>query len=62
VFANGSGLDTTFDFENDKDVIDLTGFAGIGDVNDIDDNSSQVGTDVVIDLGGQPAAHRTRMC
>ncbi len=29
VFANGSGLDTIFDFQNDLDLIDLTGFAGI---------------------------------
>ena len=52
VFANGSGLDTIFDFENGRDLIDLTGFAGITGFGNISPaNVSQSGADTVIDLG-----------
>ena len=50
VFANGSGLDKIFDFEDNKDVIDLTGYAGIGEFDQISAHSSQASVDVVIDL------------
>jgi hypothetical protein len=51
VFENGSGLDTIFDFQNDFDLIDLTGFAGIDDFGEVDAQASQAGADTVIDLG-----------
>ena len=52
IFANGSGQDTIFDFQDDVDLIDLTGFAGITDFGDLSpDNVTQSGTDTVIDLG-----------
>ena len=52
VFANGSGLDTIFDFQDDFDLIDLTGFAGITGFGDLSpSNVSQIGADTVIDLG-----------
>jgi Ca2+-binding RTX toxin-like protein len=51
VFANGSDLDTIFDFELDRDLIDLTGFAGIDDFGEVAAQASQVGADTVIDLG-----------
>ena len=54
VFANGSGQDTIFDFENGRDLIDLTGFAGIADFAQIGANAVPGGvgdTDTVIDLG-----------
>ena len=51
VFANGSGLDTIFDFENGRDLIDLTGFAGITLFDQVDAQATQVGADTVVDLG-----------
>ncbi len=51
VFAKGSDLDTIFDFETDKDLIDLSHFKGIGGFDQVDAHASQVGADVVIDLG-----------
>ena len=52
VFADGSGLDTIFDFENGRDLIDLTGFAGITGFEDLSpDNVTPSGVDTVIDLG-----------
>jgi len=51
VFAPGSGLDTIFDFENDKDVIDVSGYLGIANFGDIQPHAAQVGTDVTIDFG-----------
>ena len=52
VFANGSGLDTIFDFEDGRDLIDLRGFAGIAGFADLSPaNVAQVGADTVIDLG-----------
>lgn len=51
VFANGSGHDAIFDFENDKDVIDLRGYAGITGFGQVGAHASQVGADVAIDLG-----------
>ena len=50
-FANGSDQDTILDFENGRDVIGLSGFAGIGGIGDINGHRSQIGADVVIDLG-----------
>ena len=50
VFTSGCGLDFILDFQNNKDVIDVKGFAGIVNFDDIDDHSSQVGTYVVIDF------------
>jgi hypothetical protein len=51
VFAPGSGLDTIVDFENDKDVIDVSGYLGIANFGDIQPHAAQVGTDVTIDFG-----------
>jgi Ca2+-binding RTX toxin-like protein len=51
VFAEGSDHDTIGDMENDKDVIDLTGYAGIAGFAQVGAQSSQVSADVVIDLG-----------
>ncbi len=51
VFEQGSGHDTILDFETDKDVIDLSQFKGIGGLGQVDAHASQVGADVVIDLG-----------
>jgi Ca2+-binding RTX toxin-like protein len=49
VLTNGSDHDTIFDFENDKDVIDLKGYAGIAGFGQI--VAGAAGADVVIDLG-----------
>lgn len=51
VFAKGSGLDTIFDFEDNGDVIDLTGVRGINRFSQVQAQSIQSGDDVVIDLG-----------
>ena len=58
-FANGSGQDTIFDFENDKDVIDLTGFAGITGFDQVGAQSSQSGANTIIDLGAAATAGAT---
>jgi hypothetical protein len=58
VFANGSGLDTIFDFGDDQDLIDLRNFDGINRFSEVRAASTQAGEDVVIDLGaaaGGPA-------
>ena len=59
VFANGSGQDTIFDFENDKDVIDLRGFAGITGFDQVSAQSSQSGANTIIDLGAAATAGAT---
>jgi hypothetical protein len=52
VFENGSGLDTIFDFEDGRDLIDLTGFAGIAGFGDLSpDHVAQLGADTAVDLG-----------
>jgi Ca2+-binding RTX toxin-like protein len=51
VFARGSNLDTILDFEDDKDVIGLSGFVGIAGFAQVQAQAGQTGTDVVIDLG-----------
>jgi Ca2+-binding RTX toxin-like protein len=51
VFAIGSGLDEIVDFQDDLDLIDLTGFAGITGFAQVGAQASQVGADTVIDLG-----------
>ncbi len=51
IFENGSAHDTILDFETDEDVIDLSHFKGIGGLGQVDAHASQVGADVVIDLG-----------
>ena len=51
VFAQGSGLDTIVDFEDGRDVIDVSSFAGIDNFADVGSQAAQVGSDVVIDLG-----------
>ena len=51
VFANGSGLDTIFDFEDGRDMIDLTGFQGIAGFDQVSAQSTRYAGDVVIDLG-----------
>ena len=52
VFENGSGLDTIFDFQDDVDLIDLTGFAGITGFGNLSPaNVAPSGADTVIDLG-----------
>ena len=59
VFADGTGLDTIFDFQNAVDLIDLTGFAGITGFAQIDANAVPGGvddTDTVIDLGAAAGA------
>lgn len=51
VFATGSGQDTIFDFETQRDVIDLNGYAAITSVPNLLTFASQSGANVVIDLG-----------
>jgi Ca2+-binding RTX toxin-like protein len=51
VFANGSDRDTIFDFEDDKDRIDLRGFRGIDGFAEVRARATQSGADTVIDLG-----------
>ena len=51
VFGKGSAHDTILDFETSEDVIDLSHFKGIGGFDQVDAHASQVGADVVIDLG-----------
>ena len=51
VFARGSDRDAIFDFENNKDAIDLSPFAGIDGIDEVRAQARQVGTDTVIDLG-----------
>ena len=60
VFANGSGLDTVFDFENGRDLIDLRlSRASTASPTCRPTTSRQIGADTVIDLGaaagGPPA-------
>jgi hypothetical protein len=53
-FESGDGADVITDFSsNSGDVLVFTGFgAAFDDISDVAANSSQVGADVVIDLGG----------
>jgi len=51
VFTRGSDRDLIGDFEDDKDVIDLTGFGGIDGFAEVRVRSTQSGADTVIDLG-----------
>ena len=53
--------DSMFDFEDGRDVIDLT-LPGISGIADINSHRSQVGADVVIDLGYAADGARTRTC
>lgn len=55
VFSDNCGRDIIFDFGNNDDVIDLTGFHGIHRFSEVRAYSRQSGDDVVIDLGA--AAH-----
>ncbi|UWR24437.1 CAP domain-containing protein [Sulfitobacter sp. S190] len=51
VFVPGSGDDTIGDFEDDRDVIDLTA-NNFNSLSEIMNRADNVGRDVVIDLGG----------
>jgi Ca2+-binding RTX toxin-like protein len=51
VFARGSGHDTIFDFEDNKDKIDLSGYHGIDNFAEVRAHSTRSGADTVIDLG-----------
>ena len=52
VFATGDGPDRILDFDDDgNDVVDLTAF-GVSDFTTLQSSMSQVGADVLIDLGG----------
>ena len=50
-FANGSGQDTILDFFDGRDVIDLSGYAGITFFAQISEQASGSGLNTVIDLG-----------
>ena len=64
VFENGSGLDTVFDFQNGKDVIDLTGFAGITGIGNFSPPGivTQNAADTVIDLSAAAGGAGGRPC
>ena len=49
--CHGSGLDTIFDFEDGRDMIDLTGFQDIAGFDQVSAQSNQSAGDVVIDFG-----------
>jgi Ca2+-binding RTX toxin-like protein len=51
VFAQGSDRDLIGDFEDDQDVIDLRGYAGIDGFAEVRAQATQVGADTMIDLG-----------
>ncbi|MGV3553154.1 calcium-binding protein [Rhizobium sp.] len=53
VFVTGTRHDTIADFQDTIDLIDITGIKGISTFAQIEEAMTQVGADVVIDLGGK---------
>lgn len=53
IFTTGTGSDTIADFQDGIDLIDITGIKKINDFAQIAEAMTQVGADVVIDLGGK---------
>ena len=50
LFRRGNGNDTFKDFEND---VDMVRFVGLGGINKVLNNASQIGDDVVFDFGNR---------
>ncbi len=53
VFTTANGNDTIYDFENDKDLIDVSGYGFAGDISGfLASNISDLGDDTLINFGG----------